>query len=63
MLQRTMFSLSLSRACVCVGRDALWRDTVVVVGWGLEPGLYLSGRCWALDKEECQAMWIKDVGL
>ena len=44
--------LSLSRVCVCV---CVWG--------GLEPGLCLSGRCWALDKGECQAMWIKDVGL
>lgn len=49
--------------CVCVyGGDALWCDTLLLVvvgggGWGLEPGL------WAVDKGECQAMWIKDVGL
>lgn len=45
--------------CVCEERDA-WHDTAE--GRAVPPSVWLVD-CRGLDKGECQAMWIKAVGL
>lgn len=54
--------MTCSIFCVCVCGE---KEMCAVTQQGLEPRFHQSGRfgCWGPDNGECQAMWIKDVGL